>query len=257
MATELTFAKTFLSLLDSKTPKISPDHVEDPRTYPGSSPYTLPRTPSQKPFSKPPSTTTTTTDATAPGSATATTTSASKKESDPALTITLRSPRNPAFDLTLASGITTSTSLAEIKERVAHETSIPLDKIKLLFGKKPVADSKLLREVLGLSPAAVIENGGVQGGVELGVMVLAGGAASFKMREQSQTQTVEEKKKGEEVQEKEEVEAPVAQGLSGKGVLETGQFWEDLRGYLQQRVRDEGVAGEAVGVFRGAWEGRS
>jgi hypothetical protein len=38
MATEVTFAKTFFSLLDSKTPKISPDHVEDPRSYPGSIP---------------------------------------------------------------------------------------------------------------------------------------------------------------------------------------------------------------------------
>jgi ubiquitin-like protein 4 len=42
MATEVTFAKTFLSLLDSKPPKISPDHVEDARNYPGSSPVCLP-----------------------------------------------------------------------------------------------------------------------------------------------------------------------------------------------------------------------
>jgi hypothetical protein len=52
------------------------------------------------------------------------------------------------------------------------------------------------------------------------------------------------------------VTAPVAQGLSGEGVLKTEAFWEDLKGYLQQRVRDEGVAGDALGVFRGAWEGR-
>jgi hypothetical protein len=51
--------------------------------------------------------------------------------------------------------------------------------------------------------------------------------------------------------------APVAQGLSGEGVLATGEFWEDLKGFLQQRVRDERVAGEALEVFKGAWEGRS
>ncbi len=38
MATELAFAKTFLSLLDSKPTKISPDHVEDPRSYPSTTP---------------------------------------------------------------------------------------------------------------------------------------------------------------------------------------------------------------------------
>lgn len=45
MATELAFAKSFLGLLDTKPSKISPDHVEDPRTYPGISPVSslLPR----------------------------------------------------------------------------------------------------------------------------------------------------------------------------------------------------------------------
>ena len=42
MATELAFAKTFLSLLDSKPPKISPDHVEDPRSYPSITPVCYP-----------------------------------------------------------------------------------------------------------------------------------------------------------------------------------------------------------------------
>lgn len=45
MATELAFAKSFLSLLDSKPRKLSPDHVEDPRSYPGSSPVRLPSLP--------------------------------------------------------------------------------------------------------------------------------------------------------------------------------------------------------------------
>lgn len=42
MATEISFAKSFLSLLDTKPAKISPDHVEDPRTYPGSTPVRPP-----------------------------------------------------------------------------------------------------------------------------------------------------------------------------------------------------------------------
>lgn len=108
---------------------------------------------------------------------------------------------------------------------------------------------------------------GVGGGVvELGVMVL-GGAAGVTLKKKE--------KVGDEMQGVEGAAAaaaggvgvgaggdgadgaPVAQGLSGEGVLATGQFWEDLRGFLQQRVRDEGVAGDALGVFKGAWEGRS
>ncbi len=38
MSTEILFAKTFLSLLDTKPSKITPDHVEDPRGYPASTP---------------------------------------------------------------------------------------------------------------------------------------------------------------------------------------------------------------------------
>lgn len=38
MATELAFAKSFLSLLDSKPTKLTADHVEDPRNYPASTP---------------------------------------------------------------------------------------------------------------------------------------------------------------------------------------------------------------------------
>lgn len=33
--TELSFAKTFLTTLDSKPTKLSEDHVEDPKNYPG------------------------------------------------------------------------------------------------------------------------------------------------------------------------------------------------------------------------------
>jgi len=54
-----------------------------------------------------------------------------------------------------------------------------------------------------------------------------------------------------------ETEAPVAQGLSGTPVLETEQFWEDLKGFLQQRIRDEKAAEELLGRFRGAWSASS
>lgn len=37
-ATEISFAKSFLGLLDAKPAKITSDHVEDPRNYPGTMP---------------------------------------------------------------------------------------------------------------------------------------------------------------------------------------------------------------------------
>ncbi|KAG7285101.1 hypothetical protein NEMBOFW57_009721 [Staphylotrichum longicolle] len=168
MATELTFAKTFLSLLDSKPPKISPDHVEDPRTYPGTSPYTLPRHPSQKPFSKRKPATNTNTSTTTTGSATPSTGGTGKAAAE-GVTVTCTSPRNPAFTLALAAQHP-ATSLAEVKEQVARETGLALGKIKLLFGKKPVGDSKVLADLLSSS------SGSAAGGeLELGVMVLGGG----------------------------------------------------------------------------------
>lgn len=47
--------------------------------------------------------------------------------------------------------------------------------------------------------------------------------------------------------------AAVAQGLSGREVLETEAFWGDLKGFLEQRIRDEAVAGDVAERFRGAW----
>lgn len=48
-ATEISFAKSFLSLLDTKPSKITSDHVEDPRNYPSTtpvrSPFPFPSTP--------------------------------------------------------------------------------------------------------------------------------------------------------------------------------------------------------------------
>ena len=112
-------------------------------------------------------------------------------------------------------------------------------KIKLLFRKKPVGDSKVLKDLLDGSEVG-------DGGVELGVMVLGGGSVLPK---------VAAVVKGEETQvQQQEAEAVVEKK---EGVLATGEFWEDLRGFLLQRVKDEGVAQEALGVFKGAWEARA
>lgn len=48
--------------------------------------------------------------------------------------------------------------------------------------------------------------------------------------------------------------APVAQGPSGSEVLKSAEFWDDLKGFLQQRLRDEGEATKLASLFRNSWE---
>lgn len=79
--------------------------------------------------------------------------------------------------------------------------------------------------------------GSGKGEIEFGVMVI-GGAASLAKKD-------------------EEVEPKVAESRIGGGaeVLKTEEFWGDLRGFLVQRLKDEGEGERVVGVFRRALEG--
>lgn len=101
--------------------------------------------------------------------------------------------------------------------------------LKLLYHKKPVADSKVLKDLLG---AKGVEEGK---SVEFGIMVIGGAAAI-----QKKDQVVEEEDKME-----------VEMGHGGD-VLKTEAFWADLRGFLVQRLKDEGEGDRVVKVFRDA-----
>ncbi|KAK0741704.1 cell-cycle control medial ring component [Apiosordaria backusii] len=229
--TELSFAQSFISLLGTIPSKISHDHVEDPRRYTITTPYTLPHHPSQKPFRRQTSTT--------PG-----------QSSSDKVTVTAVSPRNPPLSITIDTALPVSTtSVLDVKNQIAAQTGIPLPKIKLLYQKKPAQDSKTLKDILAGSGAG-------QTALEFGLMII-GGAASVpaeppKPKEVEQT---EETLNDEEGDIPMTDSAPVAAPgqLSGKEVLSTDEFWEDLRGFLEQRVKDEQVAREAVGRFRQAW----
>lgn len=136
--------------------------------------------------------------------------------------VSIKSLRNPPIDINL-EGQSLKTSLLDLKGAVASETGIPVDKIKLLFKRKPVPDSKVLEDI-----AAEDEDT-----VEFSAMIIGGAAAAVANPP---------------------VNSEVAQGLSGRQVLETDEFWSDLKGYLLQRVRDEVQAEELVRVFRDAWD---
>ncbi|KAK1761169.1 cell-cycle control medial ring component [Echria macrotheca] len=236
MATEIAFAKAFLAQLDSKPTKLAPDHVEDARGYPPTTPYTLPRLPSQ-PCLPPRKKSIPTGTENKKGGGTTT-----KK-------VVVKSARNPPLSISLGELDIKSTSVLDVKMKVAEEADVPVDKVKVLWNKKLVGDTKVIGDVVG-------EDEGEE--VEFGVMILGGagvlGTGGFGSR--GKKGDGEGEGRGEKGGEGDGGKNVVAQGLAGEKVLDTEAFWEDLNGFLQQRVRDAGVAERVTGVFRGAWEGR-
>ncbi|RDW95328.1 hypothetical protein BP5796_01091 [Coleophoma crateriformis] len=221
--TELSFAQSFLTILDTKPTKLPADYVEDPRNFPARSAVSLTppsdlaeRYPANevisqsilpkmaKPLSK--------RQKIAPGA-------------EKSITVSLKSLRNPPLDITLSSQ-TPNTSILDLKTAVSEKTGISADKIRVLHKKKPVGDSKVLKDVVGEDSS-----------VEFSVMVIGGAAAVNREVEPEGTST-----------------APVAQGESGTELLSTDEFWADLKGFLTQRLRDEKTAETTFGVFKNAWE---
>ena len=96
----------------------------------------------------------------------------------------------------------------------------------MLHKKKPVPDSRVLKEVTGGEADGKLEQK-----LEFGVMVIGGAAAV---------------RGGEE-----EVIPPVA-GVDEQGLGD--DFWRDLKGFLVQRLKSEEVGGKAAVVFKKAWE---
>ncbi|KAH7154995.1 cell-cycle control medial ring component-domain-containing protein [Dactylonectria estremocensis] len=195
---EVGFAKTFLSSLDSRPAKLSDNHVEDPKRFPARPPYILPRM--SKPMSKPLNL--------APGQ-------------ERSIKVTLKSLRNPPLDIKFTSQ-PLDTSVLDIKSKVLAQTRIPVAKIKLLHNKKPVPDSKVLKDLLGDTETAI----------EFSVMVI-GGAAAIPP---------------------EKPEAAPKAAPTGQAALETEEFWDDLKGFLMQRLKDQAQAEELSTLFKSSWQ---
>lgn len=144
--TELSFAKSFLSTLDSRPLKLQPDHISNPKTLEITSSYVLPRMPNQ--FKK------------SDGGANVDTEAQKLSE----LNVTLKSSRNPVLSVSLP-GTDVGTSVLALKEKVAQDLRIEgTDKIRVLYKKKPVGDVKTVKEVVGE------EDVGRE--VEFGIMVM-------------------------------------------------------------------------------------
>jgi hypothetical protein len=171
-----------------------------------------------------------------------------------------------------------STSIYEIKDQYAKQTSQAHEKIKVLLNKKPAADLKTLKEL------------GVSGDVEFSLMILGGGGATPSSgTPKAMSPAVEKADPADSVpvpevpapstgdkmdidepasapapgpgSEKAQNEAELAPtpkaatgaGPSGPGALNTAEFWNDLQDFLAQRLRDTEEAQRLSKVFKMAW----
>ncbi|RAL11178.1 uncharacterized protein BO97DRAFT_478760 [Aspergillus homomorphus CBS 101889] len=240
MASEVSFAKAFLSSLDSRPIKLRADYVHDdpstrvPRVK---KKHLLPRL--QPPRPTMPKKTTT---PSAPGSS-------------KSITVTLKSARNPVLEFSLPNAPLATTAVTDLKDAVRARIvdtagqKPTLDKIKILYRKKPVTGNKTLAEILDAEPELLA--GGKE--VEVAVMVMGGGKVveeSVEGGQQQQRGVVE----GEDATVETTIKPAV--GPSGEEVVKTDAFWEDLQGFLEQRIKDAEEARRLKGLFREAWEGR-
>jgi hypothetical protein len=161
------------------------------------------------------------------------------------------------------------TSIYEVKDQYAKQTSLPHEKIKVLLNKKPAADLKTLKEL------------GVTGDVEFSVMVLGGGGATPSAGTPAASSPAVEKADpvafvpevpaaappaedrmdideqasapGSEKAQAESAPTEKSAGPSGPGALNTIEFWNDLQDFLAQRLRDTEEAQRLSKVFKMAY----
>ncbi|KAL9059262.1 MAG: hypothetical protein Q9162_001299 [Coniocarpon cinnabarinum] len=224
---EVTFAKQFLTVLDSKPQKLPSDYVADPKKLATQS-FILPRM--SKTFPK-------------------------SSESDPAvasqqpINATL-SPLRKATDSPAPVTLTIQpkASIYELKTQLSQQTGYASDKVKILWERKPVVDSKTVQEVIGKDA----------GDVEFAVMYSGAPTAAPRASQQSLNaqQPIAAGANDAQSEQMDVDQTPVAQGQSGEAVLSTSQFWKDLQDFVMQRVRDKAVGKEAVALFEKAWKAR-
>lgn len=136
------------------------------------------------------------------------------------LTVTLKSLRNPPLDIKLTSQ-SLNTSILDIKTTVSEQARIPIDKLRILHNKRPLTDSKILKDLASESDMRV----------DFSVMVIGGAAAIHP-----------------------ELKEEAVARARGLDALTTDAFWTDLNGFLEQRLKDKVVAGELGQLFKTNWE---
>lgn len=171
--------------------------------------------------------------------------SAAAPGSSKSIKIHLKSSRNPTLDITLPNAPLSTTSVEDLKDAVqsrvvdGQDSKVPLEKIKILYKRKPVSN-KTVAELLSDEPDML--SGGKE--VEFGIMIMGGAKVVESTPSAAPAQA-------EATGEKSSPSAAI--GPNGKEVLQTDAFWEDLQGYLSQRIKDVDEAQRLRTLFHSAW----
>jgi hypothetical protein len=184
--------------------------------------------------------------------------------SSKAITIHLKSSRNPVLDIELSKVPLSTSTVQDLKEAVQQRTkpssaanadeNVPLDKIKILWKRKPV-QAKTVSEILADEPGLLA--GG--GHVEFGVMILGGATALSAEEIQATTQTEPPKPQSTQTAEDTTMDIdadvePEARGPSVNAVLGESAFWDELEGFLKTKINDGNEAARLRLLFRDAWD---
>lgn len=168
--------------------------------------------------------------------------------SSKSIKINLKSTRNPTLEFTLPNAPLSTTSVEDLKDAVqarvvdGQDGKVPLEKIKILYKRKPVSN-KTVAELLSDEPDML--SGGKE--VEFGIMIMGGAKVVEGAPSGAAAATAEPEATGEK-------SSPnAAIGPNGKEVLQTDAFWNDLQGYLSQRIKDVDEAQRLRTLFHSAW----
>lgn len=160
------------------------------------------------------------------------------------ITVKVKSARNPALEFSIPNAPLSTTTVQDLRDSVrgriadTHSNPVPLDKIKVLYQRKPVSGTgKTIAEILADEPEMLA--GGKE--VEFGIMVI-GGAKTIDVP------TLESASQAQDVPASE----PATISSNDK-ILSSEPFWNGLQGYLQQQLNDEAEAKRLRELFKTAW----
>lgn len=158
------------------------------------------------------------------------------------LSVHLKSQRNPPIEHTLLSQVPT-TSVFEIKSTLSQTIQIPVEKIKLLHKKKPVPDSKTLKDLLDANFGDEKDNSRIDCTIQLSVMILGGtGTQSQDNSEGTETSPIRKR---------------ILETDKEKDLLNSEEFWSDLRSFLLQRLKNDSMAERVFDTFKKTIEDQS
>jgi ubiquitin-like protein 4 len=166
------------------------------------------------------------------------------------------------INITLSNVNPSITTVAQLRESVQNELGGPAvvsaEKIKILHNRKPLSASK--RTISDIFEGQEDEMGNL---VEMGVMII-GRTPDPPVKSDARAQrsedldgTIMDASVPLSIESMEGVEKvsspPPVQGARGKQILQTSEFWDDLQGYLEQRVKDEMEAARLVRKWKSSW----